>query len=151
MAPRLQVGHNQKAVCLILLIMLVSSCRDGSRDNRGLVPASHNNAAQPPRLESAEEALALHRSTQQRENLRELQALQMATLGLHCSRDGRLKLRCDLRLERIPLSAISLSDSNDHVLLIASRGSLIKPSGDNQDINADMFPYGLKTLQFAFV
>ena len=59
MAPRLQVGHNQKAVCLILLIMLVSSCRDGSRDNRGLVPASHNNASQPPRLESAEETLAL--------------------------------------------------------------------------------------------
>ena len=56
MAPRLQVGHNQKAVCLILLIMLVSSCRDGSKDNHGLVTASHNNAAQPPRLESAEEA-----------------------------------------------------------------------------------------------
>ena len=58
-APRFQVGHNQKAVRLILLILLVFSCRDGSREARGLVSASHNNAAQPPSLESAEEDLAI--------------------------------------------------------------------------------------------
>ena len=59
MGPRFQVGHNQKTVRLILLILLVSSCGDGSRENRGLVTASHNNAAQPPSLESAEEDLAI--------------------------------------------------------------------------------------------
>ena len=58
-APRFQVGHNQKAVRLILLILLVFSCRDGSREARGLVTASHNNAAQPQSLESAKEDLAL--------------------------------------------------------------------------------------------
>lgn len=151
LTPRFQARHHPKAVALVLLILLVSSCTDGTKESRGLVIASHDTAVQPPGLESAEEAFGTSIEALTTDDI--FESFQAFSDG-----DASVALLAgpaiDIAMQSSPgahaLLPLNLSDSNDHVLLIASRGTLIEPSGENQDINADVFPQGLETRQFAF-
>ena len=106
---------------------------------------------QPPGLEAAEQAFGTSVVARDTSDLYE-------TFTAFTNGEANVALLAgpaiDMAIEASPgaqtLPPINVSDSKDHVLLIASRQAMVEPAGEDYDVNATRFPSGLEELRFAF-